>query len=299
MKRIILTATVLTSISFGALAQQKVGFPKYMYSKDGCSKTYFEKARKLNKIMGFSLGGAGLIASSFMPFSALFVIGGLGSAAETGYTYIEESEDKNKKIMAPRVRYPLARQYFDITNTLELTKIVHNSDSGDLSDIIPMYFDSLTNSKKAKSQYKECKSLARLEGISRGELKQIEQKLTEFLIEIEKSSADGGLSPIETAKKSYANCLLEIEVDDTYPIADLLLLKNELETTNLLSWRFKSSIRLFKYIAKKAKQQNKNLDAATFFKIIKDLDADGQICSNTKRPLNRKNLAKEVILKLE
>ena len=125
MKKLILSTLLLSTITHQAIAQSSVSFPNLMYSSEGCSETYFKKGRKLNKIMGFTAGAVGVISSTFMPLSAIFILGGLGVAGETGYSYIEENENPSKKKMAPRIRYPFARQYFDITNTLELNKIIN------------------------------------------------------------------------------------------------------------------------------------------------------------------------------
>ncbi len=299
MKNFMTKGLLLSLVSFSAFAQEKASFPTYMYTEKGCSQSYFEKARKTNKIVGFGAGAVGIIGSTVMPLSAVFLIGGLGAAAETGYTYLEESEKPDKKKMAPRVRYPIARQYYDINNTLELNKIIKQNKSNDLAAYIPMYMDAIVNSKKAAKPYKECKSLARVEGISRSEAKEIESDIMSFLIALEEEQDTRNLTPLEAAKKNLANCLLEIKVGETYPIADLLLLRNELANTNLMTWRLQSSIRFFAYVEKKASKQNKTINAEKFFNIISKLDGDKSICSNGKKPLNRKNLAQEIIVQLE
>jgi hypothetical protein len=297
MKTKILLALTMSLTASAALAQSS-GFPKYMFSKKGCSESYFKKGRSLNKVMGFSAGAVGIIGSTILPGSALFLIGGLGAAGETGYTYIEENEEVNKKKMAPRVRYPFARQYFDITNALELNKIIEqNKEDEEISEYIPMYIDALFPSKSVQAEYKECKSLGRLNGISRSETKEIEKNLMFYLEQYEEG--DKKLSSYEQAKKDMANCFLDIKDGESYPIADLLLLKSELENAKLLSWRFKSATRLYKYTLKQAKKSNLSMSARTFFDILGSLDKEGEICQNNKKPLNRKRLSKEVIYKLE
>jgi len=295
MKKTIMSGLLLTLISHSAFAQQKASFPKYMFSEKGCSESYFQKARKTNKIVGFGAGAFGIVGATIFPLSAVFLIGGLATAGETGYTYLEESEQANKKKMAPRVRYPIARQYYDINNALELNKIIKSNQANDLAQYIPMYMDAILNSQKANKQYKECKSVARTEGVSRSEAKQIEKDIMKFLVAIEEEQDTRNLTVLESAKKSLANCLLEIEVDETYPIADLLLLRNELSQTNLMSWRFKSSIRFFSYVVKKANQQNKSITATKFFEILTRLDDSKSICEVGRKPLNRKRLANEII----
>jgi len=297
MKKLILSTLLLSTITHQAIAQSSVSFPNLMYSSEGCSETYFKKGRKLNKIMGFTAGAVGVISSTFMPLSAIFILGGLGVAGETGYSYIEENENPSKKKMAPRIRYPFARQYFDITNTLELNKIINKDKDAEVSEYIPMYMDAIINAKKVQPQYKECKSIAKLEGVSKGEIKEVEKNILTYLMDAEADVKRQ--SPIDIAKSKMANCFLEIEYNETYPIGDLLLLKDELAKTKLMNWRFKSAIRQFRYVNKMANKENKDISAKKYFQIITEMDKEGFICKNTKKPLNRKNLAKEILLKIE
>jgi hypothetical protein len=290
-----MTLYLTTTAVFG----QASSFPKSMYTETGCSEAYFNKARSLNKILGFSTGALGIAGATVLPGSALLLLGGISAAGETGYTYLEEHEDADKKKMAPRVRYPFARQYYDITNALELNKIIEqNKQDEEISEYIPMYIDSLFISKQAQADYKECKSLGKLSGLSRGEIKEIEDNLMTYLEKYDKIKSQK-LLPLDQAKNEMANCLLEINDDGNYPIADRLLIKNELKTAKLLTWRFKSSIRLYKYVRKQVNKAGLDINASKFFEILNNLDRVNSICQIAKKPLNRKKLSAEFIKELK
>lgn len=277
--------------SFSGFSQSK-NFPKNMYSEGGCSKSYFEKARKMNKTMGFSIGGAAIIGSTILPGSALLVLGGVGTAGETSYSYLEEKEIKDKRKQAPRVRYPLARQYFDIANALELNKIINiNKEEQEISEYIPMYIDSLFPSKATKSAYKECKSLAKLQGLSKSEIKEVEKSIMSYVLEEKHDSH----TPLAKVKEDMANCFLNIADGSTYPVADKLLLASELKKEKLLSWRFKSVVRLVKYAKRKARKSGKTLSAKQFFNSLSQLDETQEACEVSSKPLNRKHLVKKIL----
>lgn len=281
--------------SFSSFANNEVSFPQSMYSENGCSEVYFQKARRVNKTVGFTLGGLGLISSAVMPLAPIFFIGGLGAAGETAYTYLEEKEDPTIKDKAPRIRYPIARQYFDIVNTLELNKIIEANKDQDVATYIKLYMESIVLAAKEGDQYKNCTTQAKAKGISKSELKGVEKDITEYLMSLDEENSSR--NEIENAKKEFAQCLLDIKSKDkdAYPIADMLLFRAELAKTNLMNWRLQSAIRFYEYVQKKAKDQNQGLDIETYFNMIQRLDTEKNICSNAKRPLNRKNLANEIL----
>jgi len=114
---------------------------------------------------------------------------------------------------------------------------------------------------------------------------------------LEEETIGSALNEVEQGKKEFAQCVLDIKAKglDLYPIADMLLFKDELSKTKILTWRLKSAIRLYAYVVSKAKDQNQNLGIERYFEIINRLDQEKEICTNPKKPLNRKNLANEII----
>lgn len=283
-----------TSLSF---ANENIGFQTSMYSQGGCSETYFKKAKKVNRTVGFALGGASILSSTFMPLAPIFFLGGLGAAGETGYSYIEENQDASKVDKAPRIRYPIARQYFDILNTLELNKILNANSDLDIATYIKLYMESTVLASYETEQYKDCKVNAKLKGVSRSEIKEVEKNITSYLMDLEENPEAQALNEVEKGKKEFAQCVLDIKVQgqDIYPIADMLLFKDELSKTKILTWRLKSAIRMYAYAVKKAKEQNQNLGIEKYFEIINKLDNEKEICKDEKKPLNRKNLVKELL----
>jgi hypothetical protein len=295
----LLASIVLQSLSFNSIANEKLSFPKSMYTEGACSKEYFNKGKRVNKVMGLTLGAASIVTSTVLPLAPIFFLGGLAVAGETAYSYVEEREKAEKKSQEPRIRYPVARQYFDIANTIELNKILNKSPNSDLSDYIKLYIESVVLSVNSLDQYKTCKRQSRTEGLAKDERIEIEKNITSFLMMVEENEESNDIkgNEIQKAKENYAKCLLNIQSEDqeTYPVADMLLFRSELEQTNLLSWKMKSVIRLYKYAYKKAKQNGQILDIETYFLKINMLSEEGKICENSRRPFNRKQLIKEIL----
>lgn len=293
----------LLTLSTSSFAQE-VSLNEKLYTDQGCAPSYYKKAKATNRLMGATIGGASIAASSILPFGWIFVLGGMGAIGESAYDLGHEKFDQffqeNFKVKSvietkPPVRYPLARQYFDTLNTLEFAKALKDNAS-DIAEYLKIYIRSSALASKLKPQYKECKSKARLVGISKPELKNVEKNLLEYLMQMESNEA--GLNEIDKGKQEFANCLLELkmnEEDDVYPLADMLLAQHELKDTGLLSWRLKGVVRQYVYIYNLAQEENKDINIDQYFPIVSRLDQEKGLCKSGKRPLNRKKMAKEVI----
>jgi hypothetical protein len=295
----LLASIILQSISVSSIANEPLSFPKPMYTDGACSEVYFKKGKRVNRVMGITLGAATAVSSIAMPLAPIFFLGGIAIAGETGYSYIEERDKPEKKSKEPRIRYPIAKQYFDITNTIELNKILNKNPNSDLNDYIKLYIESVVLSANSIDQYKSCKRDSRLAGIAKDERQAIEKDITSFLMMLEEEDElnESKRSDLNAAKQNYAKCLLNIQSEDkeTYPVADMLLFRSELEQTSLLTWKMKSVIRLYKYAYKKAKHNGQDLDIETYFLKINMLSDEGKICESSKRPYNRRKLIKEIL----
>ena len=303
-KQLALGACIM-SISTMALAQDNsIVLSKSLYTDQGCSKAYYKKAKKVNRVLGATIGGASIALATVLPFGWIFALGGIGAVGESAFDLGHEKFNKQfqanfnvKSVIEkkPLVRYPGARQFFDSLNTLEFAKALKNSTS-DTSEYIKIYVRATALSTLLKEEYKVCKSNARLSGISKPELKEVEKNLLEYLMQME--SKNQSQNEISKGKQDFANCLLELKLEnkeDSYPIADMLLAQYELKETGLLNWRLKGVLRQYIFMFKKAQEESKDIDIDQYFSAITKLDEQKAICTNMKRPLNRKKLTQEIL----
>lgn len=303
-KQIALGACIL-SISSMALAQDNsIGISKNLYTEQGCSHAYYKRAKKVNRIMGVTIGATSIAFSTVMPLGLIFTLGGIGAIGESAFDLGHEKFNKQfqqnfhvKSVIEkkPLIRYPMARQFFDSLNTLEFAKALKNNTS-DTAEYIKIYIRAGALSTLLKEQYKTCKSNARLSGISRSELKEIEKNLLEYLMQMEDENQS--LNEISKGKQDFANCLLELKLnnkEDSYPIADMLLAQYELKDSGLLDWRLKGVLRQYIYMFKKAKEENKDIQIDQYFSRISKLDTEKILCKNEKKPLNRKKFTQEIL----
>lgn len=303
-KQLALSACIM-SISSMALAQDNsISLSKNLYTDQGCSEAYYKKAKKVNRFMGVTVGGTSIALATVLPFGWVFALGGIGAVGESAFDLGHEKFNKQfqanfnvKSVIEkkPLVRYPGARQFFDNLNTLEFAKALKNSTS-DTSEYIKIYVRATALSTLLKEEYKGCKSNARLSGISKPELKEVEKNLLEYLMQME--SENQSQNEISKGKQDFANCLLELKLDnkeDSYPIADMLLAQYELKDTGLLNWRLKGVLRQYIFIFRKAQEENKDINIDHYFETITKLDEQKSFCNNIKKPLNRKSLTKEIL----
>lgn len=304
-KKLITGACLLSTFSIAYAQQAPLSFNKSLYTESGCAKSYYRKAKATNRIMGATLGGASIALSTVMPLGWVFALGGIGAVGESafdlGHEKFNQQFQANFKVKSviekkPLVRYPMARQYFDILNSLELAKVLKNNNT-DLTEYLKIYIRSSALTAQVKEAYKECKSQAKLVGISKSELKDVEKGLLDYLMQME--SEDGLTSEIEKGKQSFAQCILELKLNDgdqeVYPVADLLLAQYELKNTGLLNWRLKGVTRQYVYTYKKAQEENRDINVDQYFETLDKLDNEKKVCENYKKPLNRKKLTKEII----
>jgi hypothetical protein len=293
----ILVSTIITNV------QAKEVFPKDLYTLDGCSETYYLKAKKTNRLMGVGVGAAAITASTIIPFGWVFMLGGMGAIAESGFDlghqkfneeFKNELKIKDIKEKKPIVLYPVARNYFDILNTLELAKSLQNN-STDIAEYIKIYLRSAALTGQLETEYKSCKAAAKMAGVSNSELKEVESKLMDYLMADEVPSS---AHTLKLAKHKFAHCLIDLNVkneeEEVYPIADMLLAAHELNKEGILNWKMKGVTRQYLYSYKTAKQENKTLDVEDYFQQISKLDQQGQLCKNAKKPATRKTIAKEL-----
>lgn len=304
IKKIAFSLCIMSISSIGFTQENSIKLSNDLYTDNGCSKHYYKRAKKLNRIMGATIGGASIAVSTVMPLGWIFTLGGLGaigeSAFDLGHEKFNKEFQKNFNVKSviekkPTVRYPLARQYFDTLNTLEFAKAL-KSNSSDITEYIKIYIRSAALSTQVKDQYKTCKSNARLMGISKSELKSVEKDLLDYLMKMDDEKVSS--NEVEQGKQNFANCILEIKIsadEDSYPLADMLLAQHELKETGLLNWRLKGVLRQYTYIYKKAIEENKDINIDEYFQNISKLDDAKTICKNKKRPLNRKKLSNEIL----
>lgn len=303
-KKSILALIILSLTSSAFCYEGPIVKSKDLYTDGGCSESYFKKAKKINRLVGLGIGGASIAVSTIMPLGWIFVLGGLGTIGESAFDFGHEKLNKQYKTnlktkdfkeKKPLVRYPIARNYFDILNTIELAKTLNNNTS-DTAEFLKMYVRASGQSQFLKDQYKICKSDARLVGISNSEIRDIENELLNYLMTMDQDAQD--LTEIDKGKRSFANCLLELTSksdDELYPVADMLLAKHELKDTALLNWKLKGVVRLYSYILNKANIENKDINIEQYFNLMNKLSEDKSICENPKKPMKRKTLTKEII----
>lgn len=306
MSKKINTVILLLCITLNCFAQEtKEILDKKLYTDGGCAKSYFNKAKKVNRLVGLSIGGASIAASAALPFAWIFTLGGLGAAGESlldiGH---EKNNEKFKKTLktknyvekTPIIRYPIALGYFDILNTIELAKKLKN-ENDDVYEYLKMYIRASALSQFSKQEYKMCKKLARASGINRYQMKQIELQILEHLMAMDDNAAND-IHPEPKAKNDFINCLISITShndETTYPIADMLLAKYEIQNYNILNWRLKGITRLYNKVIYKAHQENKDINIDNYFELVNKLSEHKDLCLNSKKPMNKKNFIKEVI----
>lgn len=303
-KQLVLGVSLLSICSIGIAQDNTLKISKSLYTDQGCSEIYYKKAKRMNRIVGATIGGASIVVSTVMPLGWIFAIGGVGAIGESAFDLGHEKFNKqfqqNFKVKSviekkPLIRYPIARQFFDALNTLEFAKAFKNS-SSDNAEYIKMYVRASALSTKLKPEYKSCKSEARLSGVSKGELKDVEKNLLEYLMQME--SETESQNEITKAKQTFANCLLELKLDgedDIYPIADMLLARYELNNSGLLNWRIKGVARQYAYILKKANEENKDINIDQYFQTLLKLDEEKAICQNKRKPFGRKKITEELL----
>lgn len=306
MSKQINTVILLLCVTLNCFAQEKKEvLDKKLYTDGGCAKSYFKKAKKVNQIVGLSIGGTSIAASAALPFAWIFTLGGLGAAGESLFDlgheknnkkYKETFKTKNYEEKTPIIRYPIALGYFDILNTIELAKKL-KSENDDIYEYLKMYIRASALSQFSKQEYKTCKKLARSSGINRYQIKQIELQLLEHLMAMDNNPSQDSHSK-DKAKNEFINCLISITSynDETiYPIADMLLAKYEIQNYNILNWRLKGISRLYSKVIYKANQENKDVDIENYFELVNKLSEQKDLCLNDKKPMNKKNFIKEVI----
>jgi len=242
-----------------------------------------------------------LASAGSAPLSFVFVLGGIGMAADAGFDLAHKQWDdkvqekfkmKANNETYPRVLYPIARGYFDALNTIEFSNMLKTET--DEMEYAKIYIRSSVLAGQEKEKLKVCTSDAKLNGVSRGERKDIEKNLMDILMGMDEQRS---LSAVDQAKKDYAECLMAIQsdVDESFPVADMLLAKIELQGKNLINRKMKGVVRNYNYVYKIAKAQGRDISIDDYFTKVSELNESQAICSSHKRPLKRRKLAEQIL----
>ncbi len=299
MKKSFLFALTL-SVATQAFAQDLFPAP-LVTSVEGCAETYHRKAKNLNRIIGYSAGGALLVAGTAASggIAAIMTLGGLGLGGTIGYDHASERFDtyldakfgligyKSVLERKPVVIMPGAKQYFDLLNTIEYARL--NKEVGeDLDlDILNNYIKSIVLAGYEVDKVKACKKTARKNGLTKIELNEVEDNFIGYSeLDLEMSG-----NPIVKEKIKYVNCLMDIQssVDDSYPIAEVRSFQSENKLTRVNAWRVGSVARIYSQAVGQAKLADQKLDFNEYLSEVAKADEKGFFCESIKKPLNRAN----------
>ncbi len=169
IKATLLATMMVTSLSSMASDGNisDVGFPAKLFSDRGCSESYYKKARKTNRIMGATLGGAAILASAAIPpLAVVMTIGGIGmvgdAAFDTAHGQWDDDVQKTFKIKPvdetyPRIIYPIARQFFDSLNTIEFASMLEQEENSDILDYTKVYIRATALAAQEKGKLNHVK----------------------------------------------------------------------------------------------------------------------------------------------
>lgn len=303
MKTIQTILLFTASLSFA----QDFTFPNLLYTEDGCSKEYFEKARRLNQIMGAGAGVASIGASiAGAPLSFFLVTGGIASVGNSALELAREKlpeehrtnlNMRSSRSAKPRVRFPIAINFYDMMNTLEYMKLRTASPNSVTASYIDSYIRANAIAGLSKDDMKSCKKAAKEKGLKNSEIKAVNSNFLTFLDTTLPEDPNKNLSPITRIQQEYAGCVLAIQstLDDSYPYADLILIEKELSGQGLLDWKLNGVARMYEYTFEKAQKAGKDISTAQYFEALRSLDHTYGFCEKPRKPLNRKKVASRIL----
>ncbi|MBL7713997.1 MAG: hypothetical protein JNL01_00930 [Bdellovibrionales bacterium] len=296
----------------GQLTSSKIFTDTLYDSKHStCSKSYFEKAKRLNRNLG--LGGSVVtLGGGIAGLGALAVIGGIVGLGYEGYDFV--TDWKEGEVIAgvqipngyderlPMVRLPLATNYFDTMNLLNFATVRQDASLGQSDDatVTSMLVYSAALAGFESKKVKACQKSFKKQGLRKGDMAYVESNIFQKYYNLK------DMRPTDMAERkriAYAECLFDItsQIDGSHPVYDALTWAAMVDQKDAkLKWRLKSMIRLTADILEEAQ---KKLPAEKVRELTMDeislrvaqLDQAGTLCENISKPMGKKAFIQAIL----